>query len=360
MIIFTKKDHEDITIMGHVLHYSGVFCDLRNGNALVDVADFCPGWDMRMDNNTCYLSEFFKDSLLNKLPDMPNWGYDEQDYQTALDSDDYVQKALLAMNGKYCDLLINDEIHDLRYYVALGILNDKKYGVVGDDAISILDRLVSADSHSTRWTIAQFGHKPHLDLLINDNFFAVREAIALHKHKEHLDILECDKDIMVRRAVAKSRRSTASDGSDEILSRDADHTVRTEVALRGDAAFLLSKDEHWQVRKAVAMNAEESLLSCSGLSIDPIAAVRIQVASRGVDLDLLVHDEDEYVRADVAKRGREQDLKLLVNDVSRIVRLEVAKKGYGLEALAKDTDPEVRKVATCHSVNFKKLFDEVC
>ena len=63
------------------------------------------------------------------------------------------------------------------------------------------------------------------------------------------------------------------------------------------------------------------------------------------DLDILVNDEDPYVRKAVAERGRDKDLDILVNDEDPNVRKPVAERGRDkdLDILVNDEDPDVRK-----------------
>lgn len=64
-------------------------------------------------------------------------------------------------------------------------------------------------------------------------------------------------------------------------------------------------------------------------------------------LDILVNDEDRYVRMMVAKRGREKDLDILVEDEYWGVRYTVAKQGRAkdLKILIKDTNWWIRHKA---------------
>ena len=68
--------------------------------------------------------------------------------------------------------------------------------------------------------------------------------------------------------------------------------------------------------------------------------VRLEIARLRYSLDKLVNDEEYEVRREVAKQG--YGLDILVNDKDWYVREEVAKQGYGLDKLVNDKDWEVR------------------
>ena len=59
------------------------------------------------------------------------------------------------------------------------------------------------------------------------------------------------------------------------------------------------------------------------------------------NLNILVHDKDDYVRRSVAELG--YCLDILVHDKDWFVRYTVAKQGYGLDILINDTDEDVRE-----------------
>lgn len=65
------------------------------------------------------------------------------------------------------------------------------------------------------------------------------------------------------------------------------------------------------------------------------------------DLDILVYDQNVYVRAAVARRGRDCDLDKLVSDPDKHVRYHVAYRGRNkdLRILMGDPDDEVRHMA---------------
>ena len=69
--------------------------------------------------------------------------------------------------------------------------------------------------------------------------------------------------------------------------------------------------------------------------------VRLAVAEQGYGLDILINDESLYVRAAVAEQG--YGLDKLINDEDSYVREAVARQGYGLDILINDESPFVRE-----------------
>lgn len=328
MIIFRPSYYSNITVLGHILHYEELYCDLRDKDALLKISEYRSGWDCLTEaGQTEYLSSVFKRFFTKVLPEQSNWGNNEQDYDAALASDDSTLRKLLALSGKHREELYKEDSDILKWLIASSILNEKKRGEVADNAMPILDELVNYKCSSVRMVVAEFGHKPHLDILITDEMPHIRKEVASHAHQDHLDILVTDEDYMVRRKVAE----VGGDEHLKILCKDAESSVRMAIANRGKCVSALSKDDSWHVRASLTLNGRKADLCMADLSDDPIAAVRCNLASRGVALDKLVSDKDESVRA------------------------EVAKQGYGLAILLNDSDEYVRQQATCYPIDLKNL-----
>ena len=68
---------------------------------------------------------------------------------------------------------------------------------------------------------------------------------------------------------------------------------------------------------------------------------RIAAVEKCYGLDILVNDDDEFVRQAVARKG--YGLDILINDSHYRVRRVVANQGYGLEVLINDTEFDVRQ-----------------
>lgn len=78
--------------------------------------------------------------------------------------------------------------------------------------------------------------------------------------------------------------------------------------------------------------------------------VRAAVAEHGYGSDLLSRDESEYVRSGVALAGKE--LNRLVDDKAVIVRLMVANRGYAVDRLKIDNNENVRSAANSYITYF--------
>lgn len=67
----------------------------------------------------------------------------------------------------------------------------------------------------------------------------------------------------------------------------------------------------------------------------------MKMAELGKKLDALIHDENKYVRAEVARQGYGLDS----DDKEAFVRATVAEQGYGLNFLIHDNSYIVRETA---------------
>ena len=98
-------------------------------------------------------------------------------------------------------------------------------------------------------------------------------------------------------------------------------------------------NEYWEIRCVIAKHG-----FCLDILVDDEDCyVRWEVAKHGYGLDKLINDKHWCVRSEVAKQGFGLDK--LVNDKDWRVRLEVAKHGYGLDVLINDEDYDVRCIA---------------
>lgn len=114
----------------------------------------------------------------------------------------------------------------------------------------------------------------------------------------------------------------------------------------------LLENEHWLIRAAVA----EQGYGLDKLVNDDSYWVRAEVARQGYGLDILIKDEEEYVRSmvqecidsPVFERRKLSYQEMLVNLLKSDywqVRAALAEQGYGLDVLIKDEDFYVRKIA---------------
>ena len=101
---------------------------------------------------------------------------------------------------------------------------------------------------------------------------------------------------------------------------------------------VLIKDEDFYVRLAVAKQGY-------GLDVlinDEDFRVRLAVAKQGYGLDVLLYDENSTIRTQVARQG--YGLDTLINDKRWLVRLEVAEHGFGIEQLINDRVSDIVEI----------------
>lgn len=120
--------------------------------------------------------------------------------------------------------------------------------------------------------------------------------------------------------------------------------------IAGDTSEPAASKQPLEERLALAEAGEDQDLDL--LVSDPVDLVRAAVADQGrdQDLDVLVSDPAWQVRAAVALQGRDRDARRLWQDPAWQVRRAVAASGCGQSAvieaaLASDPDPRVRRAA---------------
>ena len=93
----------------------------------------------------------------------------------------------------------------------------------------------------------------------------------------------------------------------------------------------------------------EAVDLCFGLKkliYDKSALVRTAVARKKVGHELFVNDENWRVRATVAKYTDDPEvLDLLINDENNFVRYVLVKRGHGLKLFIDDIDEEIASIA---------------
>lgn len=254
------------------------------------------------------------------------------DAMTASNKED--DRIWAAQKGREQDLdqLVNDKEKIVRWAVALR----------GRD--KDLDILVNDKEEMVREGVAQFGRDKDLDVLVHDPEALVRQEVASHNKDKYLDDLRLDPDANVRVEVLKHGRSQDLD----ILVYDPDAQVRRAVAMQGRAKDLrlLAKDDDKWVREMANEKEHENDGQVTKMAKSIRNQYRLWAAQDGrpQDLDILVHDSDERVRAEVANHGRDQDLDILVNDKDYNVRKNVVaqKREQDLDLLVNDKDWAVR------------------
>lgn len=96
----------------------------------------------------------------------------------------------------------------------------------------------------------------------------------------------------------------------------------------------------------VRLEAVDLCFALKKLIHDKSALVRAAVARKKVGHEFLVKDESWRVRATVAKyTDQENILDLLVTDNNEFVRFVVVKRGHGLDSFVHDVDEEIASIA---------------
>ncbi len=100
------------------------------------------------------------------------------------------------------------------------------------------------------------------------------------------------------------------------------------------------KDEY------VRLEAVDYYFALNQLVTDRSPLVRTAVARKKVGHDRLVFDENWRVRATVAQHCTDQEIiDILIQDENDFVRYIIAKRGFGAEQLANDPDDEIASIA---------------
>ncbi len=96
----------------------------------------------------------------------------------------------------------------------------------------------------------------------------------------------------------------------------------------------------------IKLEAIDLCFALRQLASDPSPMVRAAVARKKIAHELLAKDESWRVRATVAKYAEaESVLDLLVNDENDFVRFVVVKRGHKLQSFIYDHDEEIRSIA---------------
>ena len=213
------------------------------------------------------------DIIFKQLPKIGNWGMEEEDYDLAIDNGDDNIRALLAMNGKYLEQLSTDRSALVRTKVVQRMINEK--GII--------------EQHDTRW----------FDAMVNDEATSVLRKLAEYGKPKHLDILIDNESIMVRTSVA----THGTDEHREKLMGDAE-MVRCAIARKGYAIERLAVDESDIVRLYVAKYGSADELAKTNIEEDSYHGVKLELAERGLYLDILAEDSNLHIStlANINKR----------------------------------------------------------
>lgn len=236
------------------------------------------------------------------IPSMGNCGDDEQDYITALRSPDEGLRILLALNGKCLEVLSEDNSRRVRRAVLRNLTYLKKYNYPTGD-LSWLDPMVEDSCEFVRRYVAKIAIKEHLDRLINDKSNMVLEMVARKGDVKHIGILLArHKQASIREHLAFNPNAT--DEQLRLIAREGALSVLLVLAQRGFAADEVVFSEFTAVRTTFVKNCDSYMLE--QFINDSDSLVRVEVAWRGIGLDILQFDNDEAVR--LAVNGYKENL----------------------------------------------------
>lgn len=302
MIKLNSKDFDfgslnisEMTVLGHAVYVKKID-SIRHKRAANPIFDFTLNLKDRYGSlNTAKkkgVEPFVIELMNNIVPNTDNCGDSEQDYIYALRSSDDSLRMLLALNGQCLEALSEDNSRRVRRAVLRHITYlDKRGEPTGD--LSWIDSMVGDQCEFVRRHIAKIGIKKHLDVLINDSSEMVLGMVARKGTAEHIDTMLNNRNMdFIRRHLAFNPNAT--DEQLALMAKEADYGVLLRLAERGYASDEVVLSKFSDVRVMLAKNCEISALK--PLVDDVDALVRIEVAWRGVALELLQHDNDETVR----------------------------------------------------------------
>lgn len=213
------------------------------------------------------------DIIFKQLPMVGNWGMEEEDYDLAIDSSDDNVRALLAMNGKYLEQLSTDRSPLVRTKVVERMIYEK--GRIEQVDARWFDAMVNDEATSVLRKLVEYGKPEHLDTLIDNYSIMVRTSVATHGTNAHREQLLGDAEM-----------------------------VRCAIARKGYAIERLAVDESDIVRLYVAKYASADELAKTSIEKDSYHGVKLELAERGLYLDLLVDDSNPHIStlANINKR----------------------------------------------------------
>ena len=297
------------------------------------------------------VNEYLDDHNYKSVFDWANDNGVNIDIDEWLNSDDWIKRLEVAKAGYHLDVLINDEIDDIRSCAALQcnnldiLIHSKDYKIRCEVARQGygLDVLVYDTNPNVRCEVARQGYG--FDILVHDTDPNVRAILASQGYR--LDILiydeydtnydddddydhyECVHDAVLdylREHNYKTIFDWAKDNNIEIdvdkWLYATDHFQRDQLAMAGYCLHVLIYDEDWDVRRSVSTYLEEHNYKTIfdwakdnniNLNIDEWSqsdnwAQRYEVAKAGYHLDVLIHDKDEDVRDAVNKYLKNNNL----------------------------------------------------
>lgn len=308
MLILNAKDYKfanpSVTKLVVLGHFAYVFWKKGNG-AYLNLKD---PTGCLVYSDSLGISEAVNHLIDTILPTVDNWGESEKDFEKAVASKEWQVRVLVALNGKFGEVLAVDKHYMVRKAVISSFIAIKQAnGILGETYF--LDEMVNDSSEDVRFELAVLGLADHTPTLIHDSSQRVAQEVIAKAHTGLLDVL-LDSDCIPSK-VSFANSSQASEAQLSTLSLEKSEEVQLAVA--NNAHFYnLCQSPYVSVRKALASNSEPHQIKI--LAHDKDEDVRLIVANRGVGHEALCHDPSVKVRLGLAKVANKEILKELTKD----------------------------------------------
>lgn len=201
MLVTQSSQGKPIVVLGNMTFVANCYVDLKSAQKVLS-------YDLDASKALTELNR-----LLSENPD--KWGECETDWDDALNGDT-VMRTLLAMNGKYLNILMRDENSDVRAAVAEACferLRNKPCEESNDIYyLAIIEQMFAEcmddDGVSVAFVIAAEGEERHLKLLASHPFYLIRLRVASYTQSTRLlSQLSTDESYLVRHSVALNSRT---------------------------------------------------------------------------------------------------------------------------------------------------------
>lgn len=189
-------------ILGAVIlgHHIGVARQLSNGKVMHGTMPLF-GWRNSEGLSNLPDNEFVTHIVEELLPKLTNWGDSEEDYETALVSNNEILRCLVSDNGKYREVLVKDESSEVRMNILLKMryetqIRKRNWGegdmtnfsdIPGFEDTSYLDPLVYDPDYYVRFHLAKLGIDRHVRGLLHSKNIKDVDIVLKTANKHRLD-----------------------------------------------------------------------------------------------------------------------------------------------------------------------------
>lgn len=158
-------------------------------------------WRNSEGHNNLPNNEFVTHIVDDLLPKLTNWGDNEEDYETALVSNNQLLRILVACNGKYRETLVKDKLAEVRIHVLTNMrgeiqIKKRNWGegdmtnfsdIPGFEDTSYLDPLVYDPDYYVRFHLAKLGIDRHIRALLHSKNIKDVDIVLKTANKHRLD-----------------------------------------------------------------------------------------------------------------------------------------------------------------------------